>query len=166
MGEQAKRQVNQLALIVSKMKKGFTLIELLVVIVIIGVLMGILLVSYQGPRVTARDGKRKADLEQIRSALELYHADCGQYPTAISSTGGSLTSVVPPCSTDSVTYMSKVPQDPLPTLYTYRYSRESLHVYYLCAHLEGSSPGAPSGCPSSCTASGEPASCNYGVIQP
>ncbi len=145
-------------------ERGFTLIELLVVIVIIGVLMGILLVSYQGTRITARDGKRKADLEQIRAAIELYHADCGQYPTTISSTGGSLTATC--TGSTSVTYMSQIPQDPLPTLYTYRYSRESLHAYYLCVHLEGSSPGVPSGCPSSCTASGEPAPCNYGVIQP
>ena len=49
-------------------ERGFTLIELLIVIVIIGILMSVLLVSYQGTRRTARDGKRKADLEQIRSA--------------------------------------------------------------------------------------------------
>ena len=115
---------------------GFTLIELLVVITIIGILMGILLVSYQGARVSARDGKRKADLEQIRSALELYHADCGQYPTTISVTGGSLISS-PPCPTASVTYMSQVPQDPLPTIYKYFYEKEDNHHYDLYAYLEG-----------------------------
>jgi len=61
-------------------KKGFTLIELLVAMTVASVLMGLALVSYQGARKSARDGKRKADLEQIRSALEMYRADKGEYP--------------------------------------------------------------------------------------
>ncbi len=161
MESQAKRRVRQSKATVDfKMKKGFTLIELLVVIVIIGVLMGILLVSYQGTRVTARNGKRKADLEQIRAALELYHADCGQYPGGVSF-GGSLSSI---CPGSTVTYMTRVPQDPLADAgYSYRYAG-ALHTYDLCAFLEG---GGEDLCPGtgsfgSCGSD----TCNYKTCQP
>jgi len=64
-----------------KFLKGFTLVELLITMTVIGVLTSLALVSYQGSRKTARDAKRKADLEQIRSALEMYRTDNGAYPT-------------------------------------------------------------------------------------
>ena len=54
---------------------GFTLVELLVVIAIIVILISVSLVGLTGSRETARDAKRKADLEAIRSALELYKSD-------------------------------------------------------------------------------------------
>ncbi|GIW68478.1 MAG: hypothetical protein KatS3mg099_426 [Candidatus Parcubacteria bacterium] len=59
---------------------GFTLIELLVVIAIIGLLSSIVLASVNSARAKARDAKRVADLNQIRTALELYYADYGKYP--------------------------------------------------------------------------------------
>ncbi len=91
--------------------KGFTLIELLVVITIISVLSGLLLVNFVGIRQRGRDAQRKSDLEQIRSALELYRSDNGSYPVAagwVLSNGG--TSWIPGLAT---TYIQKVPVDPL-----------------------------------------------------
>jgi len=152
---------SQLVINFQQKRTGFTLIELLVVITIMGILMGILLVSYQGARVSARDGKRKADLEQIRSALQMYHSDCGQYPAGISYTGGSLTSITPPCPSSSVTYMTQIPQDPLYSTYQYRYSSGSSHAYALCAFLEGGGT-AVTGCGGNCSS----AACNYKVQQP
>lgn len=61
-------------------RKGFTLIEILVVITIISILMSLLFVAYEGSRKAGRDAKRKADLEQIRGALEMYRSDKGYYP--------------------------------------------------------------------------------------
>jgi len=62
-------------------QRGFTLIEVLVAATIIAVLTSIGVVSYQVANRRARDAKRKADLEQIRAALEMYKADnAGQYP--------------------------------------------------------------------------------------
>jgi len=140
------------------MKKGFTLIELLVVISIIGVLMGLLLVSYQGTKKTARDGKRKADLEQIRSALEMYKTDCGSYPSTLSF-GGSLSGSCPTLQT----YMSLVPQDPLSPTYSYRYSLSG-NTYTLCACLE--TGGVTTSCTGNCGGNCGSAACNYKVCNP
>ena len=60
-------------------QKGFTLIELLVVIAIIGLLTSIVLVSMQGSRTKARDSRRIQDLDQIRTALNLYYDTYGNW---------------------------------------------------------------------------------------
>ena len=59
---------------------GFTLIELLVVISIIGFLATAAMVAFNSARMKARDTKRKADLTQIRKALDLYFDQYGYYP--------------------------------------------------------------------------------------
>lgn len=96
-------------------RKGFTLIELLVVIAIISILASILLANFVGVRQRGRDAQRKSDARQIQSALEMYRADNGNYPTALVACGS-------PFSSGSSTYMSKVPCDPLSTTTSYTYS--------------------------------------------
>jgi type II secretion system protein G len=64
---------------------GFTLIELLVVISIIGLLASIIFAALGSARNQAKDARRISDLQQIQTALELYNASNGHYP----STGGS-----------------------------------------------------------------------------
>lgn len=64
---------------------GFTLIELLIVISIMGILMTASFASYIGTQKNNRDRKRKADLEIIRQALEVYKSQNGQYPNEIGS---------------------------------------------------------------------------------
>lgn len=112
-------------------KNGFTLIELLVVMTILAVLFGLAMVSYQGAKKSARDGKRKADLEEVRSALEMCRTDTDSYPpTGGFSFGGSLT-----CD-DGTSYMDYVPVDPINSG-SYRYTYQSLggDSYQLCASL-------------------------------
>lgn len=149
-----------LVLFSMKIKKyhGFTLIELLVVISIIGILIAISLAGFSRSRKSARDGKRKADLEQIRSALEIYRTDCKTYPADITF-GGSLEGAGTSCSG---VYMAKVPQDPLTGTYDYRYLFGSANSYALCAYLE-TVTATVTGCGGQC---GTVVDCNYKVINP
>ncbi len=84
--------------------KAFTLIELLVVIAIIGILAVLAVVALQSSRASARDSKRLADVKQIQTALELYFNDNNSYPTAVTST----------IATGSTVYMTIVPAAPTP----------------------------------------------------
>jgi len=61
-------------------KKSFTLIEILVVATIITLLASGGAVVYTQLNRASRDAKRKADLEQIRLALELFRDEVGRYP--------------------------------------------------------------------------------------
>lgn len=104
---------------------GFTLVELLIVITIIGILAGIGIGSYIGQLVKARDTRRKADLEQIRSALEMYWADCNIYPVGALASGSDIT-----CS--GKIYL-KIPSGPSGDTYTYTRVGSG---YQVCATLE------------------------------
>jgi general secretion pathway protein G len=59
---------------------GFTLIELLVVIAIIGVLASIVVASLSSSREAARDTRRVADMNALRTAIEVYRSANGTYP--------------------------------------------------------------------------------------
>jgi len=61
-------------------RSGFTLIEVLVSVTIIAVLVAIAAISYSSINKQSHDARRKSDIEQIRSALEMYRADNGTYP--------------------------------------------------------------------------------------
>ncbi len=66
----------------NKNKKGFTLIELLVVVAIIGLLASLAMVALQNAKESSRDTRRKGDLKQISTALNLYLSGDGngRYP--------------------------------------------------------------------------------------
>jgi len=126
-------------------KNGFTFIELLVSITIILVLTSIGMVSYQSANKGARDNKRKADLEQVRAALEMYRTDNDVYPAALSG-----------LTTD---YLSEIPTDPKG--YSYYYNRITVTSYDLCAYCEGDE--YVDDCGANCSA---PADCNYKLTNP
>jgi prepilin-type N-terminal cleavage/methylation domain-containing protein len=60
--------------------RAFTLIELLVVITIIGVLAGFILVVSGSVAKTKKINTAQAELKEIQSAIENYHAHYGVYP--------------------------------------------------------------------------------------
>jgi prepilin-type N-terminal cleavage/methylation domain-containing protein len=62
-------------------KSGFTFSELLIVVAIIGIMATVSLVVLRDQSARGRDTRRKADLEQIRTALEFHRERFGQYPT-------------------------------------------------------------------------------------
>lgn len=122
-------------------KLGFTLIELLVAATIIAVLTMIGVVSFTTTNQRARNGKRKADMEQTRAALELYRSDdsagAGKYPA-----GSSYSTTVNTLKTAK--YLSDpLPVDPKNTApYTYYYSAPAAQTSYcICADLEGTNQG-------------------------
>jgi len=131
-----------------KNKQGFTLVELLVAMTIFAVISSIALVSFRSSRISGRDSKRKVDLEQIRSALEMYRADGGSYPV-----GSGI---------DTLSILSdylEVPTDPLVESGRVYYYSSGGQTYVLCAALEGETV-VQSGC-GDC---GE--TCSYKVVSP
>jgi prepilin-type N-terminal cleavage/methylation domain-containing protein len=63
-----------------KNKNGFTLMEILVVIAIIGVLASVVLGNVNTARAKAKEGKVKAELQNIRMAIALLEDDTGKWP--------------------------------------------------------------------------------------
>jgi len=113
----------------NKNQKGFTLVELLVVIAIIGILASMLLLQLGVARQRARDAKRISDVNQVRTAIELYFDDNGQYPQTATHAG--LGTLLAP------KYVTLLPVDPLnvsPHVYGYAYSTST--KFHLWAELE------------------------------
>lgn len=141
-------------------ESGFTLIELLVVISIIGVVISLSMFGLAGARKSGRDAKRKADMEQIRSGLEIYRSDCGSYPDALGN------SLVGDGSTANClitnTYISQVPKDPLDPDRAFLYRSTGL-TYELCASLEQGDQTTVA-CGGSSVCGGK--TCNYKVTNP
>ena len=95
--------------------------------VIILILASISIIALNGQRTKARDAKRISDIRQIRTALEFYFSDEGEYPVtqeplALGVTGvqklcakdeGGFVPIDTICNADSI-YMAQVPKDPLP----------------------------------------------------
>ncbi len=69
------------------MKKGFTIIELLIVVTIIVTISGLLLVGVRNAQISARDGKRIADISQIKKFLTSYYIDpqFSKFPDSVPS---------------------------------------------------------------------------------
>lgn len=113
-----------------KKQLGFTLIEILVAATIMAVLTAIGLVSFSIANRNARDAKRKADLEQVRAALEIYRSDNTSYP-AVSVTG-NLAQV----GTIATYLTSTSVMDPKDPTTQYTYVSATGATYQVCATLE------------------------------
>lgn len=115
----------------TKLPGGFTIVEMLVSIGVMAVISGGIIAAIgPGPRKSARDGTRRAHIEAIRSALEIYRNDKRGYPLATgwdtALTGGG--------------YITAVPTDPqTASAYTYTPSVCGSTVcsrYQICATME------------------------------
>ncbi len=115
-----------------KKQKGFTFIELLVSVTIMAVLMAAAIVSYSNTNLRSRDAKRKADLEVIRSALEICRSNYSEYPSSIASNITCTQSGVP-TSMKTLESTPVDPKDDTPYVYT---PGATVTEYTLSANLE------------------------------
>ncbi len=113
--------------------RGFTLIELLIVISIIGILTSLLTANYLSVQQRARDAQRKADLKQIQTALELYRADEGSYPTVNPFTSATCGNQFTGTLTPQAIYMQKIPCDAKFGAYVYTPSGGTQYSIQACA---------------------------------
>ncbi len=123
-------------------KKGFTLIEILVVATIIAVLTALSIVSYTNINKRSRDTKRKSDIEQLRSALEMYRSDNGFYPNVGS---GGWTDAANLGAGLVPTYIAGIPADPKSPTQVYRFQAKNFvsgnyYGYCLSGLIESETP--------------------------
>ena len=153
-----------------KNSQGFSLLELLVSASIIAILTVIGVVSYSSVNKRSRDVKRKSDVEQIRSALEMYRSDNGSYPDANAGSWGPASAL----NTYLVTqkYTPIIPSDPQDPTHSYYYaatnedvSTSKYYGYCICSYLETAAKN------STCVADDIPGrdipgACLYGLKNP
>ena len=66
-----------------KRRAGFTLIEVLIVIVVIAILAAIVVPRLLGAGREAREASLRAHLQELRNAVGLFQAQCGDYPVLL-----------------------------------------------------------------------------------
>jgi len=112
---------------------GFSFVELLVVISIIVVLAAVGTVSYTSISKNSRDARRRADIESIRSALEICRTERGIYPDAIYTSGNVRCTGTPELIT-----LNNTPKDPKTSNnYVYARGASPFTTYTLTCTLEG-----------------------------
>jgi prepilin-type N-terminal cleavage/methylation domain-containing protein len=148
-------------------RRGFTMIELLVTVTMIAVLTVIGVVSYSSVNKRSRDAKRKSDLEQLRSAMEMFRSDYNYYP---GTTGAWV--AASGLDTDLVsTYMPAIASDPQePTRHYYfrakNYSAVTTHYYGYCVCTCLESTDCAVIVSNTCDAGDVRADCNYYLKNP
>lgn len=65
---------------------GFTIVELAVVVAVIGILVTVMVFSFQRVQSQARDAKRASDIKIMSNALERYYIKNGYYPSGCGDT--------------------------------------------------------------------------------
>ncbi len=98
--------------------KAFTLIELMIVVVILGLLATVIMPKMLGRPEQARRMKAKVDIRNIETALSLFHADTGRFPTT-SEGLDALVSDPGVRGYNRDAYLEKVPVDPWGNPYIY-----------------------------------------------
>ena len=107
---------------------AFTLLELMIVVVILGLLATIIMPKILNRPEQARRTRAVVEIKNIESALNLFNADTGRFPT---TSEGLTVLVSDPGGIDKYNpdgYLDKVPHDPWGKPYIYIYP--SAHEKY------------------------------------
>jgi len=72
-----------------KRSKGFTLVELLIVVIILAVLAAVVFPQFSASTNDAKSAALQSNLTNIRSAIEFYYQEHGEYPGANIATGAT-----------------------------------------------------------------------------
>ncbi len=110
-------------------QKGFTLVELLVVISILAILGVIGIAILSGTQKTARDAKRKGDIDAMASAMEANYVQGTGYATTVAGSWFS---------------DGAIPANPGPGGAAYATNTITTAAYTFCATLENSVGNATS----------------------
>ena len=66
-------------------QKGYTLLELMVVVAIVGILVSLAVPNFQQSAMKAKETALKQNLFTMRTVLDQYYADRGDYPDTLES---------------------------------------------------------------------------------
>jgi len=127
-------------------RRGFTLIEIMVVVIILGLLAVLVAPRVIGRLATAKDKAARAQIELLGTALDLYRADNGNYPTTEQRLEALWTrpATLPEPRNWAGPYLRKrVPLDPWGNPYVYRSPGETNPQSYDLSSL--GRDGAPGG---------------------
>lgn len=72
-----------------KYSQGFTLVELLIVVIILAVLAAVVFPQFSSSTNDAKSAALQSNLANIRSAIEFYYQEHGEYPGANIATGAT-----------------------------------------------------------------------------
>lgn len=123
--------------IILKNISGFTVVELIVAISVIAVLSAVIMGTITLQIAKSRDTRRKADIAEIKKALEMYYAANNRYPAS----GGAIAPNISwsnsaDASWDNLAallqpYIKKLPKDPSENNNTSEWANTGNHYTYL-----------------------------------
>ena len=82
---------------------GFTLIELIITLAVIGVLVSLILVAINPQRIIedTRDSRNRAEMNAVKTALQLFFNDNNSYPGALAALVPDYAKALPSVTTDA-----------------------------------------------------------------
>ncbi len=140
------------------------MLEILTVIAILGILAIMVMGNFIRSLKKARDSRRKQDLDQVKTALDIYYSEHESYPGV---TGAAGLPWGERFTDGNRIFMEKLPQDPNSSNTNYIYQTDgSRQIFKLYSCLENTedidydkiTPAAAPNCGTGCNST-----CHYGV---